>query len=275
MIRAQGAGTMEPSWRAIRPPRPRIEVRTLEKKSRKATKTTKGRAAAAPRKKRRAIGRPPMESGGVGREGLIEKTCELLKTLPPASVTRAEVARYANVDPSLIRYYFNDRSALLVAATERLAARFKRMIEETTRLCGEDPEGLLRGRVNALMDLIISYPFFHRLFVEELLAIGSPEGAKLFRDLALRGVAGYRTVIDQGVEKGVLRNVDAAYLSLAIIGMTEFFVGGTSVLKVVRGGKIDQAKAADEYREFVIDLILNGLRAPVRAPIKGRKGKSS
>ncbi|MFT3790954.1 MAG: TetR/AcrR family transcriptional regulator [Rudaea sp.] len=232
--------------------------------------TTKGRAAATPRD-RRAIGRPPAEIGGVGREGLIEKTCELLKIMPPASVTRAEVARYANVDPSLIRYYFRDRSALLVAATERLAARFKRMIEDTMKACGDDPEGLLRGRINALMDLIISYPFFHRLFVEELLAIGTPEGARLFRDLALRGVEGYRTVIAKGVRKGVLRDVDAGYLSLAIIGMTEFFVGGTAVLKVVRGGRIDQARAADEYREFVIDLILNGLRAPARAPGKGRK----
>ena len=229
----------------------------MEKKAKVAAKKP---ARPAPRK-RRAIGRPSAETEGVGREGLIEMTCELLRILPPAQVTRAEVARYANVDPSLIRYYFKDRSALLVAATERLTDRFAKILLDVAKNSGDDPESKLRARVTALMDLIISYPFFHRLFVEELIATGSPEGEKLFRDIALKGVRGYEGIISEGTAKGVLRDVDAGYLFLAIIGMTEFFLGGLPVLKVARGAKLDQKQATEDYREFVIELLLNGLRA--------------
>jgi hypothetical protein len=46
-------------------------------------------------------------------------SCELLTQLPPNPITRAEVARNMSVDPSLIRYYFRDRSMLLLAAVAR------------------------------------------------------------------------------------------------------------------------------------------------------------
>jgi hypothetical protein len=39
-----------------------------------------------------------------------------MKTTPPAQITRLDIARAAGVDPALIRYYFGNKSALVVAA---------------------------------------------------------------------------------------------------------------------------------------------------------------
>src|SRR5579863_9430081 len=76
--------------------------------------------------KQRGIGRPAAGQQTVGREALITRTCEMLMMMPPNKITRAEVARHMNVDPSLIRYYFRDRSTLLLAAVARLSAEFDR-----------------------------------------------------------------------------------------------------------------------------------------------------
>jgi len=209
-------------------------------------------------KNRRAIGRPAAGDPGVGRGALIDKTCELLKELPPNRVTRAEVARHTNVDPSLIRYYFHDRSSLLIAAAERLSAEFTRMLEEELKRAGDGAEGLLLARVNALLKFEIAYPFFHRLLLEEVMSSKAPAARKLLSELTKRAVSAYSSIIDGGTKSGALRKVDPAFLFLAVIGMCEFFVSGMPMLKVAVKN-VDPKTTGERYRVFVSDLLLNGI----------------
>jgi AcrR family transcriptional regulator len=218
---------------------------------------------AAPRKKpakRRSIGRPAAHAECVGREGLIETTCQLLRELPPNQVTRAEVARQANVDPSLIRYYFQDRTSLLVAATERITANFSRSLAKAATRGGDSAEGKLRARVGAIIDLIVTFPFFHRLFIEELGGAPGSAGEKLLRATVLEGVNDLRAIINEGVRKGEMRQTNVPFLFISLLGMAEFFVGGTPVLKIAVGGKLDAVASVKRYKTFVADMLLNGLR---------------
>lgn len=110
--------------------------------------------------KRRRIGRPALGKATVGRDALIAKTCELLARMPPSRVTRAEVARAMKVDPSLIRYYFRDRSTLLLAAVERLSAEFIRTVERNTDQSDATPAGQLCARASSQLLHELHYPFF-------------------------------------------------------------------------------------------------------------------
>src|SRR4051812_29562011 len=66
---------------------------------------------------RRGKGRPRPESpGAVGREALLQATCQLLKQVPPSRVTRRAIALQAGVAPSLIGYYFGPMDDLLLEA---------------------------------------------------------------------------------------------------------------------------------------------------------------
>ena len=212
-------------------------------------------------KNRRAIGRPAAGSQGVGRDALIDKTCDLLTQLPPNLVTRAEVARHTNVDPSLIRYYFHDRSSLLIAAAEKLSAKFGVMVEEEAAKADGSPEGILKARVAAILKFETTYPFFHRLLLEEVMTSKTPAAKKLLNDLTTRGVEAYTKIVNGGTRDGSLRKVDTAFLFLAVIGMCEFFVAGMPMLKVALGGKVDPEAAGARYEKFVSELLLNGLAA--------------
>ena len=64
-------------------------------------------------------------------------TCS--KTTQPALITRALVAREVGVDPSLIRYYFGNRAALLAAAAARLTELYGEMIEKPGPGSGRQP----------------------------------------------------------------------------------------------------------------------------------------
>src|SRR5262245_5780132 len=78
------------------------------------------------RRTKRKQGRPHKDKPAVGPEALIAATRELMKTKPPAQITRLDIARVAGVDPGLIRYYFGDKSELIVAATLQVGAELRR-----------------------------------------------------------------------------------------------------------------------------------------------------
>ena len=198
----------------------------------------------------------------VGREALIDRTCELLTQLPPNRITRAEVARQMGVDPSLIRYYFRDRSMLLLAAVEKLTAEFSRIRNQEMQHAQPDAEGKLRARVSALLKFEITYPFFHRLLIDEFVNLNSPAAAQFLRELTTSAVAGYGAILESGFEQGVFRRSDSAFLFLAVIGMCEFFVNGMPILRIALGKSFDQRAISARYREFICDLLLNGLKTP-------------
>jgi TetR/AcrR family transcriptional regulator len=211
--------------------------------------------------RRRSIGRPAADAESIGREGLIETTCQLLRELPPNQITRAEVARRANVDPSLIRYYFNDRSSLLEAATERITAAFSRSLAKAAANRGTTAEARVRARVNAIFDLIGEYPFFQRLFVEELSDSPSHAGDKLLRKMVLEAISDLRTVVNEGIRSGELKTTNVPFLFASMLGLAEFAATGGSVLNMATQGKLDKTAATRRYRTYVADVLVSGLRA--------------
>jgi TetR/AcrR family transcriptional regulator len=219
-----------------------------------------GGAARGAVRKRRGIGRPAAGEQAVGRDALIARTCEMLMQMSPDKITRAEVARHMNVDPSLIRYYFRDRSTLLVAAAERLVGTFQRLLEEELAQSDMSPAGRLRARVSALLKLNITYPFFHRLIIDELIKFESKSATRFIADLTQGGVSGYAAIIDAGAKEGVFRRVNAAFVFLAVIGLCEFFVNGMPVLRIAMGKEFDERSIAARYREFICELLTTGLK---------------
>jgi TetR/AcrR family transcriptional regulator len=215
---------------------------------------------------RRGIGRPAAGPQVVGREALIDRTCELLMQLPPNRITRAEVARHMGVDPSLIRYYFRDRSLLLLAAVEKLTADFSRIRDQELRHSGTGAEGKLRARVSALLKFEIRYPFFHRLLIDEFLHLNSPAAARFMHEMTVGAIAGYGAILDAGVKEGAFRRIDSAFLFLAVIGMCEFFVNGMPILRIAMGKNFDEQALSSRYREFICELLINGIRAPAAKP---------
>jgi TetR/AcrR family transcriptional regulator len=211
------------------------------------------------RRKTRPIGRPAGTQQAVGRDALIDKTCELLQKLPPDRITRAEVARSTNVDPSLIRYYFQDRASLMVAAAERLSQEFAKNFAKRVKQSDRSPESRLRARVAAQFDLNISHPFYHRLLLEEILNSEAPQARKLMDDLTRSAAMAYESILTELAGSGRLRQTHPLYLFMAVAGMCEFFVGGLPVLKIAKGRKLDEKAAGREYRDFVCDLLLHGL----------------
>lgn len=195
----------------------------------------------------------------MGRDMLIDATCDLLKTTQPSEITRALVARQTGVDPSLIRYYFSNRSTLLVAAAQRVTEHYAEMVEQATARSDGSPQGLLFERIRALVDLLATYPFFHRLITENIMPSQDEDARAMFGAVTERGSVSYETILRAGMEQGVFREVDISLLFTAIIGMAEFYVPGRRVIEEARGRQIPETELRETYTRFIFDLVMKGI----------------
>lgn len=202
--------------------------------------------------KKRGQGRP--SDNAVGREGVLTKAIELLQELPPARVTISLIARSAGVDPALIRYYFGDRAKLLLAVVERLIS------DAPAEMTGSsEPLAVLERRIRHAAHFTRSTKNVHRLMVDEVADARSAEARKLQGEMNMRAVHAYSDLMarDGGEE---LRSVNPLFLHIALVGLFDFFVSAQPVVRNLVPDDTDMDKLGAEFEDFVVDLILNGIR---------------
>jgi AcrR family transcriptional regulator len=182
----------------------------------------------------------------------------LLSKQAPGEITRASLARHANVDPGLIRYYFKNRDVLMrmvaTQLTETLGARglARAKPEEST------PADLVSARAQTLLDFKLENPFYHHLMME-MAQSEDGESRALYHKIAGRAIERYREYLTAGQKDRTLRKVDEAFLYIAIVGLCDFFVIASPVLAPYLGKRTPE-RIQKDYGAFITDLILNGIR---------------
>lgn len=185
---------------------------------------------------------------------MLAKATELLQELPPARVTTSLIAREAGVDPALIRYYFGDREKLLLQVVERLIAD-----APTPEPPVGDALARLERTIRHAAHFTRSTKHVHRLMVDELADAKSAEVRKLQGEMNMRAVDNLADMMakDDGTE---LRTVNPLFLHLALVGLFDFFVSAQPVVENLVPEKTDMGVLGDQFEDFIVDLLLNGIR---------------
>jgi AcrR family transcriptional regulator len=202
--------------------------------------------------KKRGQGRP--SDNAVGREAVLDKTMELVQQLPPARVTISLIAREAGVDPALIRYYFGDRETLLLAVVDKMLADIPPDVEEEA-----EPVTMLEARIRNTARFTRSTKHVHRLMVDELADAKSANVRRQQGEMNMRAVNAFANLLarDGGDE---LREISPLFLHVALVGLFDFFVSAQPVVRNLVPEETDMDALSGEFEDFVVDLLLNGLR---------------
>lgn len=194
----------------------------------------------------------------MGPDVLLDAAHRLLEKLPPAKVTRAEVAREAGVDPSLIRYYFRDRTSLLHAVVARVMKQWAEQREKESE--SGPPAERLKARVRSVFQFITTQPYVHKLLAQEIAVSTSARARQTFHNVNHNAIDRYAKILRDGAKDGSLRKTDPVLLHIAVIGMSEFFFESRPLLEDAFGRGAVPAAYVKRYGEFVADLVVEGLR---------------
>ena len=236
------------------------------------TKTTAQRSR-TPTHEGRGRGRPRAKQGAVGREVIVAAARKLLEKLPPHKATISSIARSARVDPALVRYYFGSREELLLAVIEEILASWKFTHPAPT----SGPADKLAAFVGDMLDFALNVRSMQRLMIDECASSTAPEVRRRVRELNAGAVSRLALLLHPEKEQGV-KATDPLFMHVAIIGMCEFFAAAQPMITPLMPAGLDAKRLADRYKDFIVRLVLDGLRSRVEpwSPSQRRpRGKSS
>jgi AcrR family transcriptional regulator len=217
-------------------------------------------AKRAKRQAPRAIGRPK-EKRGVGKEVLIEKTVDFLRTTPPEKLSLTAAANHAGVHLTLFKYYFHDRTQLLVDVAWHLNRELSKRIQAVEG-AQSSPSDRLHIRIDSLIEFYLLNPFYHRLMLEILAAEKNALTQELISVWLDKTLDIYREIFSTGVAEGTLRPFDELFIYLSILGLCEQFHHSVRLSDRMGFAPDETPKQAlDRYRAFVHELIFNGITA--------------
>lgn len=202
--------------------------------------------------KKRAQGRPGVNA--VGRDSVLKAARQLLQVLPPARVTIAAIAREAGIDPALVRYYFGDRENVLLAVVDLMLADLPRPLPPDA-----DAVATMAQRIRGTLTFTRAAKYMNRLMIDELAQSASPEVRERQRSMNLAAAQQLGSVMERD-HAATLTRVDPLFLHIAIIGIFDFFVLAQPLIRNLVPQDTDMEALAVRFREFVVRLLLDGLR---------------
>jgi TetR/AcrR family transcriptional regulator len=204
-------------------------------------------------KEKRGQGRPFVGENDVGKEHLISATQKLLREMPPARVTIARIAQEASVDPALVRYYFGNRTALLLAVVERITKNAQHSANLSVA-----PAQALAEHIRRTLRFTRSAPFMHRLMIEELADEGDDDSRARVRVMNLELVAFYRRVLETDAGE-TMKGVDPLFLHLMVLGTSDFFASAAPLIRELVPSNTDMDALATSFQDFLVKIVMDGL----------------
>jgi AcrR family transcriptional regulator len=192
---------------------------------------------------------------------VLRAVCRLLRDYSYAQVTISAVARTLRVDPALIRYYFRDHATLMGAAGEALKDEFRACALAAVARSDGTPEGLLRGRISALLQIGTRYRFALRLMLDLSLHNRKPAVMKAMHGLIDEGVNFYDRLLSAGEARGELRRLEPTFMTMAVLALADVITIQEPLFRAGKRLGVHTAKDLQaRYQEFLVDLIFNGVK---------------
>lgn len=209
--------------------------------------------------------KPPLSEARAGnaREQLLAAASDLMRERDSLDISLIDLARRAQVNSALVKYYFGNKHGLLTALLDR---DLSMAIEQLRALVARDiaPAHKMRLHLAGLIKIYFRFPYLNRLLMATI-RDGSDERG---HDIAARFLTpiyeAYERMLAEGVAAGEFRKVDPKFFYFTVIGACDQIFSARSVLRYVHGvGEIDD-DLRRAYAQHTTEMIMAGLTRPDR-----------
>lgn len=129
-----------------------------------------------------------------------------------------DIASVAEVNPAMISYYFGSKEKLFEKLVEHKASYLKGVFEELVNNTSLSQMEKLTIVIDRYIERMFQSPQFNHLLHRELSLERRPQLKNAISDILLRNFVSVRKIIQDGVEKGEFKKVDAELTIASVLG---------------------------------------------------------
>lgn len=189
---------------------------------------------------------------------LLAALAALLSERATLDVTLSDVASRSGMNSAMVKYYFGNKEGLLLGLLERDA---KLHMEALAHLLAMDlsADRKLRLHINGIVNAYHHSPYLNRL-IHFMIGDGRPESSSRVSEIFVKPmVSAYGQIVRQGIEEGVFRSVEPAFLYYNVVGACDHFFYATYAVEPVLNAQKISDDLKRRYVAHVTDIVLKGL----------------
>ena len=195
---------------------------------------------------------------GTSADQLLWATAELLAERSDCDVPFSDIAKRSGLNSALIKYYFGNKEGLLLALLEQNAGHSIAALTHLVQMKMPADEKL-RIHVSGLVNAYYKSPYLLRL-IQHMLVHGQAASRDRVTEIFVEPIVeAYRSIVQQGVDEGIFRPVDPAFLYYSLVGACDHIFRATySFGPVLHEARINE-DIKQRYITHLTDLFLRGL----------------
>ncbi len=193
-------------------------------------------------------------------EQLLAAAAELMMERDTIEISLNDIARKSGLNSALVKYYFGNKSGMLLAMVRRAVGASLAHLQEVVDM-PIGAEDKLRLHIRGVVSSHHRHPYLHRLLHFMLSQENETFALTLSKELINPVTSAQKRILDEGVAAGVFQSVDPVMFYFHLLGACESLFYSRSMLMSAFGIKAITKDFKQAYVDYLCDAILNGVMA--------------
>ncbi len=202
-----------------------------------------------------------LDQRGSARDQLLAAASDLMRERDSIDISLIDLARRAQVNSALVKYYFGNKQGLLTALLDR---DLSMAIEQLSALVARDisPSQKMRLHLAGLIKIYFRFPYLNRLLMATIRDSSDVQSQTIAERFLGPIYAAYEIILTDGVKAGEFRPVDPKFFYFTVIGACDQIFSARFVLRSVHGITDIDDDLRRAYVQHTTEMIMAGLAAP-------------
>ena len=158
------------------------------------------------------------------REHIIHSALALFAEKGFDNTSIREISTKAGVNVAMVNYYFGSKEKLFEAMIEHKSHYLKTRLAQIAGDDSIDEMEKIRILIHDYVSRILTNPHYHRVLHQQMLLNARPELNTMIRCMFLDNTVHIRKIFDDGIRKGIFREVDIELTIISIFGTINQFL---------------------------------------------------
>jgi len=197
-------------------------------------------------------------SEAVPRDVLLKAAADVMIEQQSIDISLSEIARKSGLNSALVKYYFGNKSGLLLALVLKTTGPSVAQLRELADM-PISADKKIRLHIRGMISNYFRHPFLNRLLLFMLNDQDGIYAERLTEELVLPVARAQRQILEEGARTGIFKPVDPMLFYFHLSGACDALFHGGTTLKYGFAVDVLDETLKERYVEHLCSTFLSGI----------------